>query len=146
MEAVIDVLKREGVSVVVVSADSVVSGDEGPCGTYWVLGEQGSPRLGVLLWSGEHVYVLRGNAICAGCSESTEPAPWYQVVAKGKRGGQTAKQAQNLAKARAAKRAKGRDVEKTCLAVAQRLETAANGGRRRATWWPPRRKPRARKG
>ena len=47
MEAVIDFLKREGVSVVVVSADSVVSGDEGLCGTYWVLGEQGAPRLGV---------------------------------------------------------------------------------------------------
>ena len=129
MEAVIDVLKREGVSVVVVSADSVVSGDEGPCGTYWVLGEQGSPRLGVLLWSGEHVYVLRGNAICAGCIESTEPAPWYQVVAKGKRGGQTAKQAQNLAKARAAKRAKARDVEED---VPGGSTTLGNGSGRRA--------------
>ena len=54
---------------------------------------------------------MRGNAITAGCRESSEPAPWYQVVAKGKRGGQTAKQAENLAKARAAKRAKARGAE-----------------------------------
>ena len=57
MEAVIDFLKREGVSVVVVSADSVVSGDEGLCGTYWVLGEQGAPRLGVF-------FMVRRACLC----------------------------------------------------------------------------------
>ena len=111
MHAVIDVLKREGVSVVVVSADSVVSGGEGLCGTFWELGEQGAPRLGVLLWAGQHVHVLRGNAITAALRESSERAPWYQVVAKGKRGGLTAKRAENLAKAREAKRAKAKAEE-----------------------------------
>ena len=57
MEAVIDVLKREGVSVVVVSADSVVSGEEGLCGMYWVLGEQGARRLGVF-------FMVRRACLC----------------------------------------------------------------------------------
>ena len=84
MDAVIEALKRERASVMALSADSLDLGQEGMSGKHWVLGERGTQSLGVLLWSGGHVYVLRGSAIPVGCTESFEPPPWCQVVAKGK--------------------------------------------------------------
>ena len=70
------------------------------------------------------MYVLRGSAIPVGCAESFEPPPWCQVVAKGK---QSRKQMENLAKARAAKRAKARNDEEGVAGGSAAVGVAGEG-------------------
>ena len=70
------------------------------------------------------MYVLRGSAIPVGCAESFEPPPWFRVVAKGK---QSRKQSENLAKARAAKRAKARKDEEGVAGGSEAVGVADEG-------------------
>ena len=110
MDAVVDVLKREGVAVRVFSAEGVDAWQAGRFDGFWMLGQECGHCLGSLLWCKDHVYVLCDEMSSEEEMVSTGVMPWVSSVVRGKKGKTAhakAARAEQLLEARRARRVSG---------------------------------------